>query len=210
MLPLLHLLCHFCSTVGLDQTVKDYTDELRRKASTATGGVAILFHGMGGIGPSSCSTNLHWPSSCSTGWQHLVTSQAASTYCIQHQNQALFRNDGGGNLPVEQAQQKLLGQVLGSQPPANNTLEEGCTLLGQALQRKQGPVLLKVDNVPEGGRGILGMLPDNLLDILPKRWGKMALVRLVSAYSCADLPPCWCSMFPRAQRQPAAVHSSGH
>lgn len=199
--PLLPLLCHFCSTVGLDQTVKDYTDELQRKASTATGGVAIPFHGMGGIGKSTLAIQL---------FNRLAASGHFSGGKYSTEIKRHFRNDGGGNLPVEQAQQKLLGQVLGSQPPANNTLEEGCTLLGQALQRKQGPVLLKVDNVPEGGRGIFGMLLDNLLDILPKRWGKTALVRLVSAYSCAYLPPCWCSMFPHAQRQPAAVHSSDH
>jgi hypothetical protein len=116
---------------------------------------------MGGIGKTTLVTEL---------FQRLATSGRFSGGTFAVTINRVFVDETRSTSLVQTAQLELLRSVLGGQAPANCTLVMGCSHLADALERKQGPVLMEVDNVPEAGRGIWGMLPQDLLTILPDRY----------------------------------------
>jgi hypothetical protein len=144
--------------VGINATVQTYADEMLDEPNTC----AYLFHGMGGIGKSTLAKQL---------FADLEEKSAGRfgkrVYSVIVQRQ-FVSND---NIPqmVEQAQQNLLELVSNKNTSANSSLAERRSCLETAFAKLGGPVLLIVDNVPESGGGIQGMLPHNLLSCLPAR-----------------------------------------
>jgi hypothetical protein len=140
--------------VGLEAAVDQYAAAALGSTTTS----AYLFYGMGGIGKTTLVTEL---------FQRLATSGLFSGGTFAATINRVFVDDTRCASVVQSAQLELLRAVLGGKEPANCTLVMGCSYLAKALACKQGPVLLEVDNVPEAGRGIWGMLPQDLLTILP-------------------------------------------
>jgi septin family protein len=148
--------------VGLEAAASHYADQLLSKAAGVEGGVAILFYGMGGIGKTTLALELFSKLS-------RIGEFSGRQYKVSIERK--FGDITDYDALVREAQQELVRQVYNHRGvPANiHNMQECCGHLREALEQKQGPVLLSIDNVPEVGSGIDGMLPEVLLDILPKR-----------------------------------------
>lgn len=148
--------------MGLEAAASHYADQLLSKAAGVEGGVAILFYGMGSIGKTTLALELFSKLSRTgqfSGGQYKVSIQRKFELTTDYDALVLT------------AQQELVRQVYNHRGvPANiHNMQECCGLLRKALKQKQAPVLLSIDNVPEVESGIDGMLPEDLLGILPKR-----------------------------------------
>lgn len=114
----------------------------------------LLLHGMGGAGKTTLASMLT---------SHLEQSGAfpGGVYKASVQSEVQYMADTNTLLA---AQRTLLEQVTGNNEKKCGALDVGAQILAEALKAKmgQGPVLLVVDNVPEGSGGIQGLLPQNL------------------------------------------------
>jgi thymidylate kinase len=112
----------------------------------------LLLHGVGGAGKTTLARMLA---------EHLEESGvfASGVYRVsvtrEHAEFAVDRKT------LLTAQHTLLKRVTGSTEDEPYSLDEGAVTLAQELNKKKekGPVLLVIDNVPEGSSGILGLLP---------------------------------------------------
>lgn len=170
------LLCLTCLAVGIDDSVKRYASELLGSGRT----VALLLYGMGGVGKSTLAQKLHDTlrnSGQFTGGTFEVT--------VQRQFYVGVSSHGTAQL----AQQRLLASVLRHEATCTRSaaaaeldlvsglsMDQGRAQLEAAFKKTTAPVLLKVDNIPEDNPGIQGMLPDNLLNLLPDRWVRLGNV----------------------------------
>lgn len=148
--------------MGLDSAVDKYAQQLRSKALSVDGGVAMLLYGIGGVGKTALAVQLFHKLAATGDFTGRIYACKVGT--------GLFASDSVAEAAalVKEAQFELLCQVLDAQPQRNYSLQECQELLSDRLHSRTGPVLLMVDNIPAVGSGIKGMLPDNLLDILPK------------------------------------------
>lgn len=147
---------------GRDEDVRKLWLEL-----LSGGGVrGLLLHGMGGVGKSTLATMLT---------HHLESTGAfpGGVYMVSVQNRTQYTADADTLLEV---QKKLLGGMSKQPELTPASLQVGAQLLAAELCRikngqsavpnRTGPVLLVIDNVPEGGNGIGELLPSNLQDCL--------------------------------------------
>jgi nucleoside-triphosphatase THEP1 len=125
------------------------------------GGVlGVLLHGMGGVGKSTLATLLA---------HHLESAGAfpGGIFMVPVQNNAQYEADTDTLLGV---QHRLLSAVMGRKAYKPTSLEVGAKLLEHELQQLMrigaGPVVLVIDNVPEGDSGIGELLPADLKDCL--------------------------------------------
>ncbi|WIA28314.1 hypothetical protein OEZ86_010865 [Tetradesmus obliquus] len=128
--------------------------ELHMQLLPGAGVRGLLLHGMGGAGKTTLASMLT---------SHLEQSGAfpGGVYKASVQSEVQYMADTNTLLA---AQRTLLEQVTGNNEKKCGALDVGAQILAEALKAKmeQGPVLLVVDNVPEGSGGIQGLLPQNL------------------------------------------------
>jgi ABC-type transport system involved in cytochrome bd biosynthesis fused ATPase/permease subunit len=142
------LLC--CIAEGRDELVK----ELHMQLLPGAGVQGLLLHGMGGAGKSTLATMLS---------RHLQQSGvfAGGVFRVTVLQDIQYRADSSTLLA---AQQRLLSDITAKSELLPASLDEGAQQLADALSQNMGdgPVLLVIDNVPEGHGGILGLLPRKL------------------------------------------------
>lgn len=119
------------------------------------GGVrGLLLHGMGGVGKTTLATLLA---------NHLQKTGAfpGGVYIVFVHATTQYAADANTLLA---AQTSLLGAITKQNEPRPPSLGVGAKLLEDALQQigVDRPVLLVIDNVPEGNNGIGELLPQNL------------------------------------------------
>jgi nucleoside-triphosphatase THEP1 len=128
--------------------------QLHMQLLPGAGVCGLLLHGMGGAGKSTLATMLA---------RHLQQcgSFGGGVYKVAVQSEVKYTAD---THTLQTAQHKLLALLSCKNELKPDTLDEGAQMLAEALKAKmeKGPVLLVVDNVPEGQGGILGLLPRNL------------------------------------------------
>jgi ATPase subunit of ABC transporter with duplicated ATPase domains len=139
------LLC--CIAEGRDELV----NELHMQLLPGAGVRGLLLHGMGGAGKTTLATMLA---------EHMEQSGvfAGGVYRVSVTADVHYAVDKDTLLT---AQHRLLELVTRGFERRPHSLDEGAKALAQALnsQKAAGPVLLVIDNVPEGSSGILGLLP---------------------------------------------------
>lgn len=123
----------------------------------------LLLHGMGGVGKSTLATLL----------ANQIESAGAfpgGVYMVSVQTETQYLADINTLLC---AQQRLLSAITKQKESMPATLDVGAQHMEYELQRLMAdhgavprPVLLIIDNVPEGGSGIGELLPANLEDCL--------------------------------------------
>jgi hypothetical protein len=129
------------------------------------GGVhGLLLHGMGGVGKTTLATLLAFQLE-STG------AFPGGVYIVPIHDTTQYAADASTLLTAQNRLLRALTKQNEVMPPS---LAVGAKQLGDELCKLKGgnsvapkPVLLVVDNVPEGGSGIGGLLPPNLHDCLP-------------------------------------------
>jgi hypothetical protein len=125
------------------------------KAPAGTPGVkGLLLHGMGGIGKSTLAHQVAVALQDQQLYQGGVLKVVLQPQ-LAPGNPQLPRSDEF----LRQAQRDLLQQLKEKEQQVPQTLDEGAGQLRDAFKTCCGCVLLFVDQVPEDGRGIRGMLP---------------------------------------------------
>jgi signal recognition particle GTPase len=125
--------------------------ELHMQLLPGAGVRGLLLHGMGGAGKITLATMLA---------EHLEQSGvfAGGVYRVSVTADVQYAAD---NDTLLTAQHMSLKRVTGQNDDKPHSLDEGAQALAKALheQKAKGPVLLVIDNVPEGSSGVLGLLP---------------------------------------------------
>jgi hypothetical protein len=158
--------CHFVATGDCHRLAEGREEDVRKlwPQLLSGGGVrGLLLHGRGGVGKSALAILLanHLDSTGAFPGGVYVVSLQFTTQYIADTDALLY------------AQQQLLCTITQQQVPKPRSLDVGAAMLEKSLRGIQlygaapRPVLLVIDNVPEGGSGVMGLLPSNLQDCLP-------------------------------------------
>lgn len=143
----------FPAAEGRDEDMRS----LRLQLLSGDGVCGLLLHGMGGVGKTTLATLLanHLESAGAfPGGVYIVSVHATTQYAANAST-------------LLAAQTSLLCAITKQNERKPSSLAVGATWLAGALQQiKAGPVLLVIDNVPEGESGLGEMLPDNLQNCL--------------------------------------------